>query len=599
MSAPAVPQKNGGVRGFRATLLVAMMIIVSAITALGLFLAERKVSIEAERDLLQDFRHELATLHGVQEVRRRALTERCRVLVQRSRIHAALEDNALDLLYPSAKDELRDLLQTAEKGAAVSDALHARFYRFLDATGALISPPEEAHVGELRPAEEAQLALPSPSEAQQIGYLLRENRDGTRVVDEVIATPIFSMETGEVIASLVLGFETTALGHRGRSGITSGIWLNGRLHQAALPEHEQRAIADEVGRSLDGGRASEASFRVKVSGASYLLFYKQLNPGSLLPPAYEVALYPLADALARQQQIRTHVLLAGAGLLAIGLLGSHLLSKRLSMPVEELAVTSEKDRAHRKLVEAALESTSEELQRAARFSADASHQLKTPVSVLRAGIDELLTRNDLPAQVYDQLSALLHQTYRITSVVDDLLLLSRMDAGRLQIQYRPVNLSALIEEWADDFSVLRSELDIKLETDFPPGLHVAGEKRYITLIVQNLIENAQKYNVPGGRICIYAREQGEFVVLGVENTGRAIPRAAQAHIFERFHRGGMGENVPGHGLGLNLARELARLHGGDLRLTKSDSSGTEFEVRFRRATAPAAVPAELSASSAA
>jgi signal transduction histidine kinase len=202
---------------------------------------------------------------------------------------------------------------------------------------------------------------------------------------------------------------------------------------------------------------------------------------------------------------------------------------------------------------------------------------------LRAGIDELLTRNDLPAQVYDQLSALLHQTYRITSVVDDLLLLSRMDAGRLQIQYRPVNLSALIEEWADDFSVLRSELDIKLETDFPPGLHVAGEKRYITLIVQNLIENAQKYNVPGGRICIYAREQGEFVVLGVENTGRAIPRAAQAHIFERFHRGGMGENVPGHGLGLNLARELARLHGGDLRLTKSDSSGTEFEVRFRRA----------------
>ena len=163
MSAPSAPQRSRGVRGYRLTLLVAMMVIVSAMTAVGLFLAERKVSIEAERDLLQDFRHELATLHGVQEVRRRALTERCRVLVQRSRIHAALEDNALDLLYPSAKDELRDLLHTAEGGAAVSDALHARFYRFLDSTGALITPPEDAHVGELRPAEEAQLALPTPS----------------------------------------------------------------------------------------------------------------------------------------------------------------------------------------------------------------------------------------------------------------------------------------------------------------------------------------------------------------------------------------------------------------------------------------------------
>jgi signal transduction histidine kinase len=75
--------------------------------------------------------------------------------------------------------------------------------------------------------------------------------------------------------------------------------------------------------------------------------------------------------------------------------------------------------------------------------------------------------------------------------------------------------------------------------------------------------------------------EGNEVVLTVGNTGRPIPTAAQAHIFERFHRGFIGENVPGHGLGLNLARELARLHHGDLRLTRSDETWTEFEVRFQ------------------
>ena len=82
---------------------------------------------------------------------------------------------------------------------------------------------------------------------------------------------------------------------------------------------------------------------------------------------------------------------------------------------------------------------------------------------------------------------------------------------------------------------------------------------------------------------VAAQTAADTVILSVANTGHAIPPAAQAHIFERFHRGGVGENVPGYGLGLNLARELARLHGGDLRLARSDESWTEFEVRFRLA----------------
>jgi signal transduction histidine kinase len=80
------------------------------------------------------------------------------------------------------------------------------------------------------------------------------------------------------------------------------------------------------------------------------------------------------------------------------------------------------------------------------------------------------------------------------------------------------------------------------------------------------------------------------VRLTVRNSGRPIPPESQAHIFERFHRGAVGENVPGYGLGLNLARELARLHQGDLRLLRSDADGTEFEVCFRLAAAAPAGP---------
>ncbi|MEO5721348.1 MAG: HAMP domain-containing sensor histidine kinase, partial [Chthoniobacterales bacterium] len=366
-----------------------------------------------------------------------------------------------------------------------------------------------------------------------------------------------------------------------------GIFLDGRLHLASINDAERDELTAELNRAILQPNSIETSLRFKIGGVPHLIFSKALNPNSLFPPAYEVAIYPLAAAIARQREIRNQVIFAGALLLLAGLLASYFLSGRLSEPVEELAVVSEENRAQRRRVEAVLETTSEELQRAARFSADASHQLKTPVSVLRAGIEELLAREDFSPEIYDGLSELLHQTYRMTGMVNDLLLLSRMDAGRLQIQFEAINLSQLIEEWIDDLGALPDDLHVELKTNFPPDLMVRGEKRYLSLIMQNLLENARKYNRPGGEICVYAQEEGEFVLLGVENTGKPIPPAARDHIFERFHRGVVGENVPGHGLGLNLARELARLHGGDLRLVRSDAEWTGFEVRFRSARQPA------------
>src|SRR3989440_2269111 len=156
----AVETRDKGVARFRTRLFTTMMIVVATLTALGFYLAQRKVTADAERNLQQIFQNELSSLHKLEELRHAALADRCNALAAKSRIHAAIEDNAIDLLYPSAKDELRDLMEGEEPPPEQAvRSLHARVYRFLDGTGAEIKPPNASDDGELDAENEAQLSL--------------------------------------------------------------------------------------------------------------------------------------------------------------------------------------------------------------------------------------------------------------------------------------------------------------------------------------------------------------------------------------------------------------------------------------------------------
>lgn len=586
-------QRLAGIADFRTKLLLAMMLVVSAVTGLALFFAQRNVAANVRRDLEREFQAELAALHAVQQVRHAALAERCRALARKPRLHAALEDDALDLLYPNALDELSDVMDGPEGSTADPSAyaFHATFYRFLDARGKVISPTPAENAGFLSALDESRLSVGTPPSQSQIGYLSRRVAGAGDTMDEIVAMPITSTETGAVIAALVLGFkpfDLTALGSGGIR-IRSGIWLDGRLHLPALTAPASKALSGPVRQIMATPVGAEQGIPVQIDGEPCLLFCKLLNPGSVFPAAYEVCIYPLANSLAQQRRLVWQFTGAGLLLLMGGFAASHFLSVRLSVPVARLAVDSEENRAQRVRAESALELTNEELQRSARFSADASHQLKTPVTVLRAGLEELLADETVTPEMREEVSALIHQTFRITGVIEDLLLLSRMDAGRLKIDFRPIDLAPLIEAWLDDFSALSDQPNLTIEMDLPNSLLVLGEKRYLTLILQNLLENARKYNRPGGRIRLTARSEAGWAILTVGNTGRPIPESAQEHIFERFHRGSAGEDVPGHGLGLNLARELARRHEGEVRLARSDEQWTEFEVQFRLANPSTAV----------
>jgi signal transduction histidine kinase len=568
---------------FRTKLLVGMMLLVVTLTASGFFLAQRKALSEAELDMQNDFRSEVSNLRRIQEIRNAALAELCGPLVLRPRIHAALEDNALDVLYLTARDEMQEVMrQRSGLGTASgSSILTAKFYRFLDSSGDVISPPDSSAAGQLSHAEEAELSLHRLPDKQQLGYIVTQARDGRPTIDEVIAIPIISTETGEVIAALVLGFDPTTMDSSSTSETTrSGIFVFNHVAMPGLAPAAITRLTGDLTRAIASHAEEGTNLPVQIAGDPYLLFYKRINPDSLFTPAYEVVIYPLTQTLAKEHQLWWQIIAAEALLLFAGMLASHFLAARLSSPVEKLEVDSLEDKAQRQRAEAALQMRSAELQRAARFSADASHQLKTPLTVLRAGLDNLLAQTDLHSDVREEVAALVHQTFRLTSIIEDLLLLSRMEAGRLRIDFASVNLIEVIEGLIDDLTALPSALTVHVDQD-SPALLIAGEKRYISLILQNLLENAWKYNCTGGEIRIRCRHDGQWATVVIANTGISIPPEARERIFERFHRATIGENIPGHGLGLNLARELARLHGGDLRLTRSDEEWTEFEVRFR------------------
>ncbi len=312
------------------------------------------------------------------------------------------------------------------------------------------------------------------------------------------------------------------------------------------------------------------------------------------------------DDLTEINQIGRDIFFAMLGaiptVLLITLFGSTWVASKAIAPVEEIRQAAKRITAQRLdqrlpvpatndeiagLIEV-LNTTFERLQRSfeqsIRFSADASHHLKTPIAVLRAGVEEILADVNCSESTQERAEGLLHRIHHVSSVVDNLLLLSRADAGRLKLSKTEFDLSEVLEGVLDDALELAEPLDLKVEADVPKHLLLKGDRTFVAMIAQNLIENAVKYNVFGGRIRMEARADNGVVEMTVGNTGDGIPKDRTGQLFERFYRVRGDERVPGHGLGLSIARELARAHGGDVELVRSDDNWTEIRLHLPRGT---------------
>ncbi len=216
---------------------------------------------------------------------------------------------------------------------------------------------------------------------------------------------------------------------------------------------------------------------------------------------------------------------------------------------------------------------------AIRFSADASHQLKTPVAVMRSGLEELRNKDELSESQREEVDSLLQQTRRLTALIMDLLLLAQADSGRLVLDSDSVDLCQLLRAGIDDLEALVLDRSISVTVDIPDSIPVRIDARRIRLALQNIVENAAKYTPDKGSIVIRSEIEKDRANIYIFNTGKPIDPEDQSQIFERFRRGKqVGENISGHGLGLNIAKTLLIAHTGDLTLSKSDPSGTEFKL---------------------
>lgn len=221
---------------------------------------------------------------------------------------------------------------------------------------------------------------------------------------------------------------------------------------------------------------------------------------------------------------------------------------------------------------------------ATRFSADASHELKTPLTVMQGELENALQAATPGSPEQLVFSNLLEETQRLKTITRSLLLLAQADAGQLKLALKPVDLSAELESMIEDARVLAADSRLNFDAQVPPQVCVEADRALLHTALFNLIVNAIKYNEPEGRIEIRLESVRDRIAFTIGNTGSGIPIADQPKIFDRFYRVDRGQagRVDGIGLGLSLARETVRAHGGELTLKESRIDWTCFELRLNR-----------------
>jgi two-component system, OmpR family, sensor histidine kinase BaeS len=211
--------------------------------------------------------------------------------------------------------------------------------------------------------------------------------------------------------------------------------------------------------------------------------------------------------------------------------------------------------------------------------ADVAHELRTPVAVLQAGHEALVDGFAEPTP--DQLASLRDEVLRLARMVDDLQTLAAADAAALQLARQPCDLADIAATAADSLTGRFSAAGIGLERHLEPA-EILADPRWMHHAITNLLTNALKFSRPGGSVTIDTGVVGAEAILHVADTGIGIPPAELPRIFDRFWRGQQASQTSGSGIGLAIAAELARAHGGSLTADSEPGVGTHMTLRLPR-----------------
>lgn len=221
------------------------------------------------------------------------------------------------------------------------------------------------------------------------------------------------------------------------------------------------------------------------------------------------------------------------------------------------------------------------------FVANVSHELRTPLSLIKSAAETLIDggKND-PAVATRFLEIIDKHANRLTLLIDDLLLLARLDSGRVELRLQPTLLRTTAQETIDDFTRVASGRGVTLNNLVPPGLAAKADPERLRQVLSNLVDNAIKYGRNNGQVVVSGRAlAGGRVELGIRDDGPGIPPEATARIFERFYRvdKARSREQGGTGLGLAIVKNVVQAHGGEVRVESAPGEGTEFFITLNAA----------------
>ena len=213
-----------------------------------------------------------------------------------------------------------------------------------------------------------------------------------------------------------------------------------------------------------------------------------------------------------------------------------------------------------------------------RFASNAAHELRAPIARLRHRVEDALSRERDPLADEKLLVETLADVDRIAGIVRSLLELAHTEGGLDPRQIERVDLAALLDGVTEFFAPTAELRSVSLARRYPTGLAVRGEPHWLRQLFANLVDNAIKYSNHGGRIEIEGAAANGDVHVSVHDYGRGIPSEDQARVFDPFHRAAGEPSIPGVGLGLALARQIAVAHGGGIELVSTEGQGSTFTV---------------------
>ncbi|HEX03751.1 MAG TPA: PAS domain-containing protein [Bacteroidetes bacterium] len=216
------------------------------------------------------------------------------------------------------------------------------------------------------------------------------------------------------------------------------------------------------------------------------------------------------------------------------------------------------------------------------FVANASHELKTPITAIRGLVETLIDDEELePAKRDRFLGKIKDQSIRLGSIVTDLLTISRLESESNETEEMSFDLCEVVQSTSSVFISTGEEQDITVKVQVPNSpIELSGDEEALRQIVSNLLDNAVKYSSTGGEVCVRLHRHDDHAILEVEDTGIGIEPKDQDRIFERFYRvdKARSRELGGTGLGLAIVKHIAQSHGGNVSLDSIPGTGSTFKV---------------------